>query len=75
MASTIESSVSVLIEKPSISISAKAPISETGIVTNGMIVARTVRRNRKITSTTSTTASAIVVYTAAIERSMNTELS
>ena len=37
--------------------SAKAPISETGIVTSGMSVARNERRKKKITSTTSTIAS------------------
>ena len=75
MASTKASSVSVLIEKPNSAISAKLPINDTGMVTSGMIDARMVRKNTKITSATSTTASKIVVNTALIERSMNTELS
>ena len=75
MASTIASSVSVLMVKPSRYMSAKAPISETGMVTIGMSVARNERRKKKITSTTSAIASTMVVNTAAIERSMNTELS
>ena len=54
-------SVSVLMEKPSANISAKAPISETGIVTSGMSVARSERRKKKMISTTSTTASAMVL--------------
>jgi 3-dehydroquinate synthetase len=45
------------------------------MVMSGMMDARTVRRNTKITSATSTTASAMVWYTLLIERSMNTELS
>ena len=60
IASTIASSVSVLIEKPNAYISANAPIRQTGIVTSGISVARSERRKKKITSTTSTTASAIV---------------
>ena len=75
IASTIASSVSVLIVKPNSAISANAPISATGIVTSGMIVARKLRRKKKITSTTSTTASAIVRNTDLIERSMNTDVS
>ena len=48
-------------------------MSETGIVTSGMIVARRLRRNTKITSATSTIASTIVVKTALIDCSMNTD--
>ena len=48
----------------------KAPISETGMVTIGISVARSVRRKTKITSTTSTIASTIVWNTLSIERSM-----
>ena len=47
--------------KPKAYISAKAPISETGIVTSGISVARTERRNTKMMSTTRATASMIVV--------------
>ncbi len=75
IASTIASSVSVLIVKPNRYISANAPISDTGIVTIGMIVARRLRRKKKMTSTTSRIASTIVSNTDAIERSMNTDVS
>ena len=61
--------------KPKAYISANAPISDTGIVTSGISVARSERRKKKITSTTSTIASTMVVNTALIERSMKTELS
>ena len=47
-------------EKPNTAISANAPISDSGMVTSGIMVARTVRRKKKITSTTSTTASPMV---------------
>ena len=40
---------------------AKVPISETGIATIGMIAARQVCRNRITTSTTSATASKMVL--------------
>ena len=60
MASTSASSVSVLMVKPASAISAKLPMRLTGIVTSGMMEARTVRRNTKITSATSTTASPMV---------------
>jgi hypothetical protein len=73
MARTSASSVSVLIVKPSTSISAKAPISDTGIVTSGISVARKLRRKTKMISSTSNIASPIVVNTASIERSMNTD--
>ena len=75
IASTSASSVSVLIVKPKTYISANAPTSATGIVTSGMIVARRLRRKKKITSTTSTIASRIVSNTDAIDRSMNTDVS
>ncbi len=48
----------------------KAPMSDTGMVTKGIRVARHERRKTKITSTTSSTASAMVRYTDLIERSM-----
>jgi len=48
-------------EKPNSAMSAKVPIRLTGMVTSGMIDARSVRRNTKITRATSTTASAMVV--------------
>ena len=71
--STAPARVRVLIVKPSTSISAKAPISETGMVTSGIRVARKLRRNTKMISSTSNIASPIVVNTASIERSMNTD--
>ncbi len=75
IASTIDSSVSVLIVKPSTYIRANAPISETGIVTIGINVARRLRRKKKITRTTSRIASPIERNTLKIERSMNTDVS
>ncbi len=48
-------------------------MSETGIVTSGIIVARTLRRKTKITSATSATASRIVKNTARIDSSMKTD--
>ncbi|MNW23214.1 hypothetical protein D3C71_2251850 [compost metagenome] len=50
-----------MIEKPASDISAKLPTRLTGMVTMGMMEARAVRRKTKITSATSTTASAMVV--------------
>ena len=61
--------------KPAIAISAKAPISDTGMASSGMMEARSVRKNTKITSATSTAASTIVLNTALIDRSIKTELS
>ena len=75
IASTIASSVSVLMVKPKAYISANAPIRLTGIVTSGISVARSERRKTKITSTTSTTASPMVVNTALIDSRMKIELS
>jgi hypothetical protein len=59
--------------KPSTSISAKAPISDTGMVTSGISVARKLRRKKKMISSTSSIASPMVLNTASIERSMNTD--
>ncbi len=73
IASTMASSVSVFTLKPKAYMNAKAPTSETGIVTRGMTVARTLRRKTKITSATSRMASAIVLNTALIDWSMKTE--
>ena len=61
IASTSASRVSVLMLKPKANISANAPTSATGMVTSGIIIARNERRNRRMISTTSTTASAMVV--------------
>ena len=75
IASTIASSVSVLIVNPNRYMSPNAPTSDTGIVTIGITVARRLRRNRKITSTTSPIASPIAWNTDLIDRSMNTDVS
>ena len=56
-------------------ISANAPISETGIVISGMMVARRLRRNRKMTSATSRMASQMVPNTALMACSMNSDVS
>ena len=57
IASTRPSSESVLIEKPSIGKTRKAPISETGTAISGIRVARQPCRKRKTTRITSTIAS------------------
>ena len=54
-------------------ISAKAPISDTGMVTSGMRVARRLRRKKKMIASTSRMASPMVVNTDLIERSMKIE--
>jgi hypothetical protein len=51
---------------------AKAVMSDTGIVTTGMIAARKECRNKRIMRMTSAAASRIVVNTFLIERSMKT---
>ncbi len=67
MASTRPNSDSVLSEKPSISITAKVPTSDTGTATSGMIDARHVCRNTSTTITTSRMASNSVTTTARID--------
>ncbi len=57
MASTSASSETVLAEKPSASITAKVPISDTGTAMIGTSVARTLPRKMKTTMATSTKAS------------------
>ena len=57
------SSVILLIEKPKAYIAAQVPISDTGTASAGMMVADTLRRNRKITMTTSEIAIANVSCT------------
>src|SRR6476660_1919894 len=59
--------VSELTEKSNILINANVPISDTGMVTAGMIVARQSSRNRKITMITMRTASSKVVTTSLTE--------
>ena len=50
----------MLSEKPKPCITANVPISDTGMATTGMSVARQVLRNSSTTSTTSTVASRMV---------------
>src|SRR5580698_8397724 len=67
VASVIPNSVSELMENPNILMNANVPISDTGIVTAGMIVARQSCRKKKITRMTIATASANVFSTSLIE--------
>ncbi len=53
IASTSPNRVSRLMEKPSRYMPAKVPMIDTGMAMTGMIIARTLCRNRKTTSTTS----------------------
>ena len=61
MANTIANKVNVLIENPNRYIKENAPISETGIVTIGIKLARKLRKKKKITKITNATASAMVL--------------
>ena len=70
-ASTRPNSVSMLMEKPKPCITAKVPISDTGMATRGMTAARHACRNTRMTTTTSATASRMVRYSSLIETSMN----
>ena len=67
IASTIASSVSRLMLKPITSIRLQTPISDSGMVTTGMITERNEARNRKITTTTMPTASISVFSTSSID--------
>src|SRR5580692_10689059 len=67
VASVIPNNVSELIENPNTLMNANVPISDTGIVTAGIIVARQSSRNRKITTITIVIASASVTSTSRIE--------
>ena len=60
IANTKANIVSVFTVKPNMAIKAKVPIKHTGIVTSGMIDARKVRKNKKITKATKMAASKIV---------------
>ena len=75
IAMTKASKVSVLIENPATSMIAQLPIRHTGIVTNGMMLARTERKKKRISTATSTIDSPIVRQTDSIDRSMNTVVS
>ena len=67
MASTSPNSVSVLIEKPSISSTANVPTMDTGTASSGISDARQVCKNTTTTMTTSSTASISVEMTFSIE--------
>ncbi|MCY1380002.1 hypothetical protein D9M69_677790 [compost metagenome] len=69
------SRVRVLMVKPIRLIRAKAPISDTGMVTSGIRVARSERRKMKIIRMTSATASQMVMKTLSMDSRMNSELS
>ena len=70
MARTRASRVSTLIEKPATNITKHEPTSATGITSRGMSVVRQSRRNRKITSITSTKATMMVCRTSATDLRM-----
>ena len=72
MASTRPNSERLLIEKPSASITANVPTSDTGTAASGMIEARQVWRKTMTTITTSSMASSSVCTTASIECRTNT---
>src|SRR3954453_23261555 len=67
VASVIPKSVSELMENPNILMNANVPISDTGMVTAGIMVARQSSRNRKMTMITITMASSRVVITSLTE--------
>ena len=71
IASTIANSVSRLKLNPAAIIRAQTPISDSGIVTTGMMTERNEARNRKITTMTMRTASIKVFCTSWIEDLMN----
>jgi len=67
VASVMPKRVSELMEKPKTLMKAKVPISETGMVTAGMMVARQSSRKRKMTTMTMVMASARVTRTSRME--------
>src|SRR5580658_1205964 len=67
VARVMPNSVSELMEKPKILMKANVPISDTGMVTAGMMVARQSSRNTKMTAMTIRTASPSVPTTSLIE--------
>ena len=71
MPSTNASSVSRLIEKPSASSAIITPISDSGMVTIGMIVERMLPMNRKMTTMTIAAAAISVLATSRIDERMN----
>ncbi len=66
-ATTSAISVRLLIEKPARYMKPKVPMSESGTATLGITVARRLRRNTKITATTSPTASISSISTSCTE--------
>ena len=60
-------SVRLLMEKPERYITPKVPTSDSGTATPGIAVAAALRRNRKITITTSAIASASSIFTSVTE--------
>ena len=75
IASTSASSVSKLIENPNNQSTAKVASRQMGTVTAGMMVARQLPKNRKMTRTTSAAASAKVTQTPLMALLMNSESS
>ena len=67
VASVMPNRVSELMEKPNILMKAKVPISETGMVTAGMMVARQSSKKRKMTVMTMKTAKTSVTSTSRME--------
>src|SRR5690349_912527 len=67
VARVIPNNVNELMEKPNILMNAKVPISDTGMVTAGIIVALQSSRNKKITTITIRIASSKVVTTSFTE--------
>ena len=65
------SSVNRLKVNPATSISEQTPISDSGMVTTGITTERSEARNRKITTTTISTASPSVFSTSSIDDWMN----
>ena len=70
MESTRPNNVSVLSEKPSSFITAKVAISDTGMVSMGIITARQLCRNTRITSITSRVVSTNVMARSSIDSVM-----
>jgi hypothetical protein len=75
IASTSPNKVRLLSEKPNAPITKKVPMSDTGMATIGMIAARQVCRNRRITATTSNAASNRVLITSSTDCWMNSVVS
>ena len=67
MAKTKPNKVNVLIEKPSAAMTAKVPISDTGMVIQGINTARQLCKKKNITKTTRMVASMKVFITSLIE--------